>query len=161
MTVALTPRGFAAIGLFRPKTPANVGGVLRAAHVYGAALVAIQGDRTPIHSCQDTTKAYRHIPVLRGDDLFALSPFDCVPVAVDLVDDAVPLPFFTHPERAFYIFGPEDGTLGRQHLDRCRHRVMVPTRFCMNLAATVNVVLYDRIAKAAQAARMPLRGVAA
>jgi tRNA(Leu) C34 or U34 (ribose-2'-O)-methylase TrmL len=23
----------------------------------------------------------------------------------------------------------------------------VPTRFCMNLAATVNVVLYDRLAK--------------
>jgi len=156
-----SPRGFAAIGLFRPKTPQNVGGVLRAAHVYGAAMVAIQGDRTPVRSHQDTTKAYRHIPILRGDDLFALSPFDCVPVAVDLVDGATSLPFFVHPERAFYVFGPEDGTLGRQHLDRCRHRVMVPTRYCMNLAATVNVVLYDRAAKAARASHAPAHEVAA
>lgn len=140
-------RGFAAIGLVRPKDTKNVGGVLRAAHVYGAKMVAIQGDRTPVTSGQDTTKAYRHIPVLRGDDLFAMCPYDAVPIGVDLVPDAVSLPAFKHPDRAFYIFGPEDGTLGRQHLDRCRHRVFVPTNFCMNLAATVNVVLYDRLAK--------------
>ncbi len=149
----ISPRGFAAIGLFRPKSVANIGGALRAAHVYGASMVAIQGDRTPIRSAQDTTKAYRHIPVIRNDDMFAMIPFDCVPIAVDLVDEAVSLPFFVHPKRAFYIFGPEDGTLGRQHLDRCRHKVMVPTRFCMNLAATVNVVLYDRTAKAGRSTR--------
>lgn len=39
--------------------------------------------------------------------------------------------------------------LARRVLDRCTHRVMVPTAFCMNLAATVNVVLYDRLAKGA------------
>lgn len=140
-------RGFSSIGLFRPKHASNVGGVLRAAHVYGAAMVAIHGDRSPVRSCEDTTKAYRHIPVLRGDDLFALIPYDAVPVAVDLVDNAIPLPHFEHPERAFYIFGPEDGTLGARHTDRCACSIMVPTRFCMNLAATVNVVLYDRLAK--------------
>lgn len=142
-------RGYAAVGLFRPKDPSNVGAVLRAAHVYDAALIAIHGDRTPVTSRADTTKAYRHVPVLRGDDLFALCPYDCVPVAVDLVQDAIALPAFRHPERAFYIFGPEDGTLGKQHLDRCKYAVMVPTRFCMNLAATVNVILYDRMAKEA------------
>lgn len=140
-------RGFAAIGLVRPKDVHNIGGVLRAAGCYGVSLVAIQGDRTPVRSCQDTQKAYKHIPVVRGDDLFAMCPFDAVPVGVDLVEDAEPLPSFTHPERAFYVFGPEDGTLGSAHLSRCSRRVMVPTRFCMNLAATVNVILYDRLAK--------------
>ena len=86
--------------------------------------------------------------MLRGEDLHALIPFDAVPVAVDLVDDAVELPVFQHPQRAFYVFGPEDGTLGASVLNWCRHRVMVPTRTCMNLAATVNVILYDRLAKA-------------
>lgn len=152
-------RGFASIGLVRPKDVRNVGAVLRAAHVYGAAMVAIQGDRTPVRSHADTTKAYRHIPVLRGNDLFDLCPFDAIPVAVDLVDDAIPLPQFVHPSSAFYIFGPEDGTLGKAHLERCRYRIMVPTKFCMNLAATVNVVLYDRIAKA-DYARPALRSVA-
>lgn len=141
-------RGFASIGLVRPKDQANVGSVLRAAYCYRVAMVAIQGDRTPVRSHVDTPKAWRHIPVLRGDDLHALIPFDAVPVAVDLVDDAVSLPAFQHPQRAFYVFGPEDGTLGKSTLDWCRHRVMVPTRSCMNLAATVNVVLYDRLAKA-------------
>lgn len=141
-------RGFAAVGLVRPKNIHNVGGVMRAAHCFGAAMVAIQGDRTPVTSSQDTTKAWRHTPVLRGGDLFALCPFDTIPVAVELVSDAFELPAFQHPDRAFYIFGPEDGTLGGVVLDRCKLRVMVPTRFCMNLAATVNVVLYDRAAKA-------------
>lgn len=146
-------RGFAAIGLMRPKDVHNVGGVLRAAFCYGAALVAIQGDRTPIRSSQDTPQAWRHIPVLRGDDLRAMIPFDAVPIAVDLVPEAISLPAFQHPQRAFYVFGPEDGTLGAATLDWCRHRVAVPTRACMNLAATVNVVLYDRIAKAERSQR--------
>jgi tRNA(Leu) C34 or U34 (ribose-2'-O)-methylase TrmL len=143
-------RGFASIGLVRPKTPENVGSVLRAAHCYGAAMVAIQGDRTPVRSHLDTPKAWRHMPVLRGDDLRAFIPFDAVPVAIDLVDGAVELPNFVHPLRAFYVFGPEDGTLGKATTDWCKHKVMIPTRDCMNLAATVNVVLYDRLAKSAQ-----------
>lgn len=146
-------RGFSAIGLVRPKNKHNVGSVLRAAHCYGAAMVAIQGDRTGVRSAADTQKAWRHIPVLRNDDLFSMVPFDCTPVAVDLVEDAEPLDQFDHPQRAFYVFGPEDGTLGRAHLDKCKHRVFIPTRFCMNLAATVNVVLYDRQAKLARSTK--------
>jgi len=149
----LSTRGFASIGLVRPKSHHNVGSVLRAAFCYGAAMVAIQGDRSDVRSHLDTFKAWRHIPVLRGDDLHAMIPFDAVPVAVDLVDGASPLPAYQHPQRAFYVFGPEDGTLGRAILDWCPHRVMVPTRECMNLAAAVNVVLYDRLAKADRMAR--------
>jgi tRNA(Leu) C34 or U34 (ribose-2'-O)-methylase TrmL len=141
-------RGFASIGLVRPKSHHNVGSVLRAAFCYGAALVAIEGDRSGVRSHLDTFKAWRHIPVLRGDDLHDLIPFDAVPIAVDLVDGATPLPAYQHPQRAFYVFGPEDGTLGRKHLDWCVHKIMVPTRECMNLAAAINVVLYDRMAKA-------------
>lgn len=148
-------RGFAAIGLHRPKDPANVGGTLRAAYVHGAALVAIAGARNDsIRHGTNTPSAWKHFPVLMGDDLKAMIPFDCIPVAVDLVPDAIPLPSYQHPQRAFYIFGPEDGTLGNSVLDWCPHRVMVPTRMCMNLAATVNVVLYDRIAKAMRSARL-------
>lgn len=132
-----------------PKTPTNVGSVLRAAHCYGAALVAQTGKR--YHGVStDTTKAYRHLPLLSVDDLFSVVPHDCVPVAVDILDDARSLVTYTHPERAFYIFGPEDGTLGKAITDRCRDKVFVPTAFCMNLAAAVNVVLYDRAAKEAR-----------
>lgn len=148
-------RGYAALGLVNPKTRANVGSVLRAAGCYDAAMVAISGSRPDYYMgrlATDTQKAYRHIPTLRVDDLFSVIPYDCVPVAVDLLPNARSLVEFNHPERAFYIFGPEDGTLGKAITDRCKHAVQVPTKFCMNLAATVNVVLYDRLAKQMRAA---------
>jgi tRNA(Leu) C34 or U34 (ribose-2'-O)-methylase TrmL len=150
-------RGYAAIGLHRPKDPANIGGVLRAAYCYGASLVVLGAPRAHANDGAqhgtNTFRAYRHIPTLVGDDLHALIPFDCVPAAVDLVEGACPLPSYQHPQRAFYIFGPEDGTLGKSILSWCEHRVAVPTRECMNLSACVNVVLYDRVAKAMRAAR--------
>lgn len=143
-------RGYAAIGLHNPKNCLNVGGIIRAAHCYDAAMVAISGSRADarrvVSSSANVTKGQRHLPVLRGD-LRELIPYDCVPVAVDLVSDAIELQNYQHPQRAFYVFGPEDGTLGPEVLGWCRDRVMVPTRLCMNLAAAVNVILYDRLAK--------------
>ncbi|WPE19857.1 RNA methyltransferase [Shinella zoogloeoides] len=142
-------RGFAAIGLHRPKDLHNIGGVLRAAHAYGASMVAISGERIRsdgIRHAANTSQAHKHMPVQRGE-LRGLIPFGATPVAVDLVPNAVPLPDFQHPQSAFYVFGPEDGTLGAAILDWCPLRVMVPTAICMNLAAAVNVVLYDRLAK--------------
>lgn len=141
-------RGYAAVGLHQPKTPVNVGAALRAAGCYGAAMVATSGRRYS-RAPTDTMKVYRHLPLIQCDDLRSVLPFDCVPVAVDLISGAVSLRDYTHPERAFYVFGPEDGTLGREILSWCRDVVYVPTNGCMNLAATVNVVLYDRAAKQA------------
>lgn len=145
-------RGFACIALDNPKSAINVGSVIRAAGVYRARMVVLSGERTPVRACTDTMKAYRHIPVLRVPDVFAAIPFDCVPVAVDLLPGAQPLPSYAHPERAFYIFGAEDATLGKRITERCRDVVFVPTDRSMNLAACVNVILYDRLAKEMRAA---------
>lgn len=139
-------RGFAAIGLDNPKNPANVGGVMRAAGCYGAAMVAMSGHRMR-RVPTDVKKQWRMMPVLETDDLRLVIPYDCVPVAVDLIPGATSLVNYTHPQRAFYIFGAEDGTLGGRVLTWCRDVVYVPMDSCMNLAATVNVVLYDRMAK--------------
>jgi len=140
-------RGYAAIGLDNPKNAVNVGSALRAAGVYGAAFVAASGGRYG-PGPTDTMKHYRHLPLLRPTDVLDVLPYDCVPVAVDLIAGATPLHEFRHPERAYYIFGAEDATLGERILSRCRDVVFIPTNGCMNLAATVNVVLYDRLAKA-------------
>lgn len=145
-------RGYAAIGLYSPKCNANVGGVLRAAHCYDARMIAIQGTRYT-RARTDTTAAWRHIPLVHGA-LRDLIPFDCVPVAVDLCDGARSIHSYTHPERAYYVFGPEDGTLGDGVLSWCRDVVYVPTAGCMNLAATVNVILYDRQKKRARDERL-------
>lgn len=139
-------RGYSAIGLHHPKKGVNIGSTLRAAGVYGSAVVIITGRRYK-KSATDTMHAYRHMPLIHTADLQGAIPYDCVPVAVELVDGARSLVDYTHPERAFYIFGPEDGTLGAPVLSWCRDVVYIPTLACMNLAACVNVVLYDRLAK--------------
>ena len=145
-------REYAAIGLHSPKTPENIGSALRAAGCYGAALVVLGGERPKRlkslgRICTDTSRYYRHAPFVLVDDLRDAIPYDCVPVAVDLLEGARSLFDYVHPERAYYVFGPEDGTLGKSVTGWCRDTIYVPTTGCMNLAACVNVVLYDRAAK--------------
>jgi tRNA(Leu) C34 or U34 (ribose-2'-O)-methylase TrmL len=142
----IASRGFSCIGLHRPKDALNIGGALRAAGCYGADMLALSGFRYR-YSKTDTQKAHRHLPVLHVDDLRKVLPMECTPVAVDLVKGARPLAGYVHPERAMYIFGAEDETLGDEVLGWCRDVIYVPTHQCMNLAATVNVVLYDRQCK--------------
>ena len=139
-------RGYAIVGLDNPKNSINVGSAMRAVGVYGANGLIYTGKRVRPGQT-DTMKHYKHIPLWQTDDLHSAIPFDCVPVAIDLVDGAQSLVEYNHPERAFYIFGSEDATLGRRILSWCRDIVYVPTHGCMNLAATVNVVLYDRMVK--------------
>lgn len=53
----------------------------------------------------------------------------------------------TDPERACYVFGPENGSLSPEIAVRSRHKVMIPTNTALNLGMTVNTVLYDRLSK--------------
>lgn len=140
-------RGFSSIGLHQPKYSNNIGSVLRACTVYDVSLLVTSGKRYEKH-CTDTTAGYRHMPFIHSvQNLKDYIPYSTVPVAVDIVPDAVNLYDYVHPPSAFYIFGPEDGTLGPSITSWCRDVIYVPTKYCMNLAATVNVVLYDRAAK--------------
>ena len=139
----------ACVGVVSPKHAVNVAAVLRATKCHGANFVVYSGKRYQKHSA-DTASAIRDVPLFyaaMNESIFDYVPFGCVPVAVDLVENAISLVEYEHPEQAFYVFGPEDGTLGHRTLSKYRDRVYVPTNGCMNLAATVNVVLYDRRAK--------------
>ena len=141
-------RGYSCIGLENPKTPANVGSVIRACGVYGATQCFFTGKRYAKKKfVTDPQKYHKHLPITFVESLKEVIPYNCVPVAIELVEGAESLVSYRHPERAFYIFGPEDGTLGERILSWCRDVVYIPTNNCMNLAATVNVVLYDRMAK--------------
>lgn len=139
-------RGYSIIGLDNIKSQVNLGSAMRAVGVFGSSALFFTGNRTrPGHT--DTMKHYRHIPLFRVEDLHSVVPLDCVPVAIEIVGGAISLPEYTHPERAFYVFGAEDNTLGEKVLSWCRDIVSIPTAGCMNLAATINVVLYDRLYK--------------
>ncbi|WP_434663803.1 RNA methyltransferase [Aeromonas sp. NJAU223] len=144
-----------AIGLVNPKSPENVGAVMRAAGCYGAQEVYYTGSRFELarRFATDTKQMVEKIPLLGVDNLLEFVPAGCTPVLVDLIEGATSLPDYVHPERAFYIFGPEDGTLEPERFAAVKEVIYVPTHGCMNLAASVNVILYDRLAKELRAKR--------
>ena len=80
-------------------------------------------------------------------DLMAHCPYGAMPVVVEITPRAKPLFDFVHPHNAFYIFGPEDSSVKKDIVERCPLVVSIPMNGCMNLAATVNVLLYDRLQK--------------
>jgi tRNA(Leu) C34 or U34 (ribose-2'-O)-methylase TrmL len=137
------------IGLCDPKSPSNVGSVMRAAGCFGATAVRYTGERfdRAAKYNTDTKNKNSTIPLSNVEDLVSELPVGCVVVCVELVIGAITLPEFVHPENALYIFGPEDGSISQRLIDRADHTVYVPTTGCMNLAASVNVLLYDRLSK--------------
>ena len=142
------------IGLQNPKTPVNVNGIMRASGCYQVDAVFYTGRRYELAARSgdaqyqvDTKKAALRIPLTKVEGLLQAALADAKIVCVDLVEGATPLPEFEHPENAFYVFGPEDGTIEQDVIDNADAVVYVPTIGCMNLAASVNVLLYDRLAK--------------
>ncbi|WP_340677389.1 RNA methyltransferase [Paraglaciecola sp.] len=138
------------IGLVNPKSPENMGSVLRAAGCYQVSSIHYTGTRydRARQFVTDTKNRYLNITPTHVDDLIAIAKQQKLKtVAVELVVGAIPLPDFDHPPQALYLFGPEDGSIDQAILDHCDAIVYVPTIGCMNLAATVNVLLYDRMSK--------------
>ena len=138
------------VGLCNPKNPTNVGAVMRAAGCYGVAAVHYTGERfaRAAKYQTDTKNKQSEIPLTGKDDLISDLPVDCKIVCVELAEGATPLPIFEHPANALYVFGPEDGSIAQSIINKADAVVYIPTIGCMNLAATVNVLLYDRLAKA-------------
>lgn len=180
------PNQLAHIVLLNPKTPQNVGSVLRASECFGGVgAVLYTGTRFDVARRFATAGTFAPKPQhptpraasdaaaavttatadpSDGTPLLGVEPGDIsdtlpdgtVIVAVDLIEGAESLFGFRHPPRAAYVFGPEDGTIGADVLAACDRAVFIPMQAgCLNLAATVNVVLYDRAQKAALEATVP------
>ena len=137
------------VGLTNPKSPTNVGAVMRASGCYQVDSVFYTGNRynRAKQYNTDTMNAFETIPFTHVDDLIDCATEDMKIICVDLVEGAIPLPEYQHPDKALYIFGPEDGTIAQKVINRADDTVYIPTIGCLNLAQTVNVVLYDRLAK--------------
>ena len=141
------------IGLINPKSPENVASVMRAAGNFRVDCVFYTGKRYPralkLKSCtvDMSRKVSQTIPLSEVTNLIDGLPENLKIVCVEFAEDAIALPEYQHPFNAFYIFGPEDGSISQQVINRADAVVYVPTIGCMNLAATVNVVLYDRLTK--------------
>ncbi len=135
--------------LINPKSPTNVGAVMRAAGCYGVNAVYYTGQRYghARNFVTDTKQISNSIPLEAVDTISELKKEGIRVVGVELIDGATALPHYQHHENTLYVFGPEDGSLRKDTLKHCDDVVYIPTNGCMNLAATANVVLYDRLSK--------------
>jgi len=144
------------IGLINPKSPDNVNSVLRAAGNYRVNQVYYTGSRydralalNP-DSPNISRKVGESVHLNNVGDLHDLHESEIKRVCIEFALGATPLPEYQHPKNACYIFGPEDGNIPQDIIDSADDVVYVPTVGSMNIAATVNVVLYDRLAKSTQ-----------
>jgi tRNA(Leu) C34 or U34 (ribose-2'-O)-methylase TrmL len=147
--VAAVKLGAPAVVLTDPKYRHNVGQAVRLCSCYGVASLIITGTRVRLDDTgvrlprEERMRGYADVNLYQYERPFEL--FDDVTfVAVEVRENAEPLPSFEHPARAVYVFGPEDGSLGRATLGQCHRFVVIPTRHCLNLATSVGTVLYDR-----------------
>jgi len=156
-----------AVLLVNPKTPYNVGSAIRACSIFGVPWLRWTGDRVSTTEGRQKAGSWAkgnkprlpreerlkdYLGVDWREDEHALDTFiesGLTPVAVEIRDAAESLNEFIHPERAVYIFGPEDGSIPKGVLTICHRFVRIPSanRTPLNLAAAVNVVLYDRFVK--------------
>lgn len=158
-----------AVVLINPKTPYNVGSVIRACSIYGVPTLRWTGRRIttaegrryagthlrgnkPRLPREERMKDYTNVDwreTASEDVVGSFAAQGLTPVAVEVRDQAEQLDAFEHPDDAVYVFGPEDGSIPRGVLTVCHRFVVIPTvtRTPLNLAAAVNVVLYDRHVK--------------
>jgi tRNA(Leu) C34 or U34 (ribose-2'-O)-methylase TrmL len=143
-----------AIYLHNPKYPHNLGQIVRACSCFGVGQVWWSGERI-LQKLEGLTRlpreermrGYSDVQLLHSTKALDAFADDVVPVALEFRPNSEKLPEFIHPEKAVYVFGPEDGSLDRGILVRCHRFVFIPTKHCVNLSAAVYMVLYDRMVK--------------
>lgn len=140
--------GFFEIGIYRGKTPENLGTLWRSAYQLGAAGVFTIGKRYD-RQASDTLNTPANIPLRSYPDfaaMLAARPFSAVLVAVEM--GGVALKEFRHPARAIYILGSEDNGLPPDVLAKCQHVVSLASvrRASYNVAVAGSIVMYDRLA---------------
>lgn len=138
-----------AIGVDHPKHEVNIGTLWRSAFCLGAAMLFTIGRRYE-RQHGDTVKAWRHVPLLHFrdvEDYRAHVPFGWPTVGVEIGRAATDLREFHHPREVVYLLGAEDHGLTNEAAALCKELIVIPSRFCLNVAVAGSIVMYDRAAK--------------
>ena len=148
-----------AIIMHNPKYDHNVGAAVRACSCFGARAIVWTGDRVwhPDEAKEmgkkyrlpreERMKGYNDVMMVKDDYPFNRFDVNITPVAVEVRENSELLPHFIHPENPVYVFGPEDGSIPQIYLNHCHRFLKIPSPHCLNLAASIYVILYDRISK--------------
>jgi len=141
-------RGYFEVGIYRGKTPANLGTLWRSAYQLGAAGIFVIGGRFRTQP-SDTTKAFRHIPLREYRDFEHFRdtmPLACCLIGIEMGGSS--LNAFSHPERAIYLLGAEDHGLPTPIIDACHSVVSLESVNApsYNVAVAGALVIYHRVA---------------
>jgi tRNA(Leu) C34 or U34 (ribose-2'-O)-methylase TrmL len=146
-----------AVIMLNPKYDYNVGGAQRACSCWGIHQLWWTGNRVRFEPKtskgdkkrlprEERMKGYKDVELFQFD--YPFDQFEKVTtVAIELVPGAEQLPAFEHPERAVYVFGPEDGSIDPMMRRHCHRFVSIPAHHCTNLCMAIGLVLYDRFIK--------------
>jgi tRNA G18 (ribose-2'-O)-methylase SpoU len=137
------------IGLEYIKNECNMGTVLRSCYNFNASLVFTVGKKY-LTQASDTTKSIRHIPVIHfqtWENAWQHLPQRWTPIGIEITDNAKSIINFVHPRSAIYLFGPENGSLSRYIVKRCKYILKIPSNQCLNLGVCASIVMYDRMLK--------------
>lgn len=135
--------------LMDPKYSHNVGATIRACSCFGFESLVWTGSRIELSKYErlpreERMKGYKSVRFVNHQRPFELFN-DITPVCVEVYEQSEPLTTFDHPENALYVFGPEDGKVPQVIRRLCHRFVHIPSHFCLNLSAAVNVVLAHRL----------------
>lgn len=135
-----------AIGIDHPKSEVNIGTLWRSAFCFGASLIFTVGRRYE-RQASDTTQSWRHLPLMHfstWDEYQQHAPFGWIPIGIEIGRSAIDLRLFSHPRSAVYILGAEDHGLTNESVTLCHQLVVIPTRYCLNVAVAGSIIMYDR-----------------
>lgn len=138
-------KGYYGIAIYQPKTMANLGMILRSAHNFKADFIAVIGSRY-YKTGSDTTDATKHVPTFYYDTLeqFIKSLDKKIQIVRVEVDGNHQLESYVHPKQAVYILGGEDRSVPKIEGSTS---IKIDTQFCLNLAVSASIMMYDRNAK--------------
>lgn len=155
-----------AIVLENPKYPRNVGMVLRSAYNFGIAEIWVTGNRVSFEGTdtyrlprEERFKEYTIVPIYRDEKPIDKFQRGTTIIGVELIPGAMPLAYFEHPEKAVYVFGPEDGSISKGLRTKIHQFIFIPTLSCLNLAVAAPVIFYDRLVKQQLAGKEPVRSM--
>jgi tRNA(Leu) C34 or U34 (ribose-2'-O)-methylase TrmL len=149
-----------AVILINPRYARNVAEAIRACSCLGIPQLWVTGNRVQDELSasgkkrlprEERMKLYKDVEVCYCDYPFDYYKKDARIVAVEIDPAAQPLTWFTHPDNAVYVFGPEDGSLSPVEKRHCTDFVYIPTKpdedgkpVCLNLYSAVSGILVDR-----------------
>lgn len=151
-------RGYFGIGVEGITKPMNAGSLFRSAHAFGADFVFAIAPAVDMRAVNrtDTSDTAKHRPFYEFASVAELKlPRFCRLVGIELLDEAIELPSFRHPEHAAYVLGPERDSLSPELVARCDFIVRIPTSFCVNLGIAGAIVMYDRLITRGRFSRRP------